>query len=98
MLHKKYILFLPLIPSILNIINISNYEYPHPESENSNYYTISIFQTNDIHGYTLPVENIDPRNGEKYLRGGVELISTYIKILKEEWKERFIWFDIGDSF
>ena len=98
MLLKIYILIFPLIPSILNIINISNYEYPHPENENSNYYTISIFQTNDIHGFTLPVENIDPRNGEKYLRGGVEYISSYIKILKEEWKERFIWFDVGDSF
>ena len=94
----KIILFQILPQIYLSLINLSPYAYPHPESEKSSYYTISIFQTNDIHGYVFPIENIDPRTSEKYYRGGVEYISTYIKILKKEWKERFIWFDVGDSF
>lgn len=78
-------------------LNLSPYEYPRPEPESSDTYTVAIFKTNDIHGYALPRPFTDSRTGEKYYNGSIEYMSTYIDIVRNEWKDRFIWVDGGDS-
>lgn len=97
---NQYILliFLTLITFIipLETINISNYDYPHPNKEEENEYTISVINTGDFHGYFFVKEHKDIRTHESYNQGGAELLSTYINILKEEWKEKIMWLDAGD--
>ena len=97
---NQYILliFLTLIAFIipLETINISNYDYPHPNKEEENEYTISVINTGDFHGYFFAKEHKDIRTKESYNQGGAELLSTYINILKEEWKEKIMWLDAGD--
>jgi len=76
-----------------SIINISDYEYPHPDDENYDY--IAILSTNDIHGAFYP----QTINGTiSYSYGGVEYLAKYITIMRNEWKDKFIWLDGGDIF
>jgi 2',3'-cyclic-nucleotide 2'-phosphodiesterase (5'-nucleotidase family) len=78
-------------------LNISPYSYPHPEPKGSEQYTIAIFATNDFHGYALPRKFYDNRSVNRtYMNGSVEILSTVIDAVKDEWKERFMWLDGGD--
>ena len=75
----------------------SNYVYP--KINDSDYYYITIFGTNDIHGKVFPVVFTDPNDpNNDYYYGGIEYIYAYKKILKEEWGNRFLWLDAGDQF
>ena len=98
MTQYTLLFFISLISQIISLrtINISNYNYPHPNKENDNEYTIAVINTGDFHGYFFPKEHKDIRTGEPYYQGGAELLSTYIKILKAEWKEKIMWLDAGD--
>ena len=98
MTRYSLFLFLSLISVILSLraINISNYNYPHPNKENDNEYTIAVINTGDFHGYFFSKERKDIRTKEPYYQGGAELLSTYINILKSEWKEKIMWLDAGD--
>ena len=99
----KYIKFFILI-SIINlsklnddIIDITQYEYPKP-IDTEDEYNIAIFGTNDIHGAYFPsIVNLSSLN-ITYYSGGLEYMGKYITLLREEWKERFIWLDAGDQF
>ena len=79
-----------------DIIDISEYSYP--KSSDTDYYRIALFGTNDIHGKIFPSKFPHPSGTGGYLSGGVEYIYKYIKILREEWGERFLWLDGGDQF
>ncbi len=80
------------------IIDISEYEYPSPTQESEDEYNIAIFGTCDIHGYYYPIKrNIEELN-ISYTQGGLEYMGKYISIIREKWKERFLWFDAGDQF
>ena len=63
---------------------------------------IPIVGTNDIHGHFFPVINKIKLNSTKiitYKTGGVELIYSYINILKEEFgADRVLYFDAGDHY
>ena len=63
---------------------------------------IAIVGTNDIHGVLAPLQL---RTREKpgvspitYEAGGVTILSSYLKILGNEWGDRLIWLDAGDEF
>ena len=94
---SSIILFL-LISNILSLnpLNLSNYDYPHPNKITDNEYTIALINTGDFHGYFFPKEHKDKITKELYFQGGAELLSSYINILKEEWKEKIMWLDAGD--
>ena len=80
-----------------DIIDISNYEYPKP-IDTEDEYNIAIFSTNDIHGAYFPsLVNLSSSN-LTYYSGGLQYMGKYIDLLREEWKERFIWLDAGDQF
>ena len=82
------------------IYNIdSNYKTINPK--NDNYIYIPIVGTNDIHGRFFPSVNHYYSNGEKieYKTGGLEYISKYISILKNEFgSNKVLYFDAGDQF
>ena len=99
----KYIKFFILL-SIINlsklnddIIDISQYEYPKP-IDTEDEYNIAILGTNDIHGAYFPsLVNLSNLN-ITYYSGGLVYMGKYINLLREEWKEQFIWLDAGDQF
>ena len=94
----KVILFYSFITFVFSLrtINISNYDYPHPNKIDDNEYTIAVINTGDFHGYFFPKTYKDLKTEETYEQGGAELLSTYINILKHEWKEKIMWLDCGD--
>ena len=87
------------------IINISDYKYPirikgNLKAQSPNHYQIAIFATNDLHGFVTSEKKVDndaPIKSEWEV-GGMELLTSYIKILKKEWGNRFLWLDAGDEF
>ena len=78
-------------------IEIANYTYPKREEDPQDIYTICILHTNDIHGTYFPTRIETPKGGV-YERGGLEYLGKYISILRDEWKDRFLYLDGGDQF
>lgn len=85
-----------------DLINISEYEYPKPESnettEKTGEYTIAILGTTDIHGNLIKRNYYHPSTKVKYTKGGFDFFAYEMAILKETWGERMIWIDSGDEF
>jgi 5'-nucleotidase len=79
-------------------LNISDYSYPTPRSDIDGSYRIALFGTNDIHGSAFPLEITHPLTNATFKYGGLEYLASYVRILREEWKERFVWLDGGDQF
>lgn len=79
-------------------INISDYEYPLPPLENDNIQHIAILGTNDIHGAFFPQYINDTSVNISYSYGGMEILGKYISIMRNEWKDKFLWLDGGDIF
>lgn len=80
------------------IINLSNYDYPKPEHFLQNDYTIAIIGTNDIHGVAFEDQSYDFVNNQSYSTGGLEYMSSQIKALINEWRNRCVLLDAGDQF
>ena len=78
----------------------SNYKNINPHERGIQY--IPIVGTNDIHGHFFPVINKIKLNSTKiitYKTGGVELIYSYINILREEFgSQKVLYFDAGDHY
>ena len=81
-----------------DLLNLSDYPYPRPGRESADLETIAILATNDIHGHILPSQYTTLDTAETYNVGGLLLMSSYIQVLKNEWKERLLWLDAGDQF
>ena len=86
---------------ILSPIEIDkNYKNINPHKPGIVY--IPIVATNDIHGHFFPVINKIKLNSTKiitYKTGGVELIYSYLNILREEFgKKKVLYFDAGDHY
>ncbi len=96
-----YILLFMTRYYILSPIEIDkNYKTINPNERGIVY--VPIVGTNDIHGHFFPVINKIKLNSTKiitYKTGGVELIYSYVNILKEEFgAERVLYFDAGDHY
>ena len=90
--------FLPLITSLSDeIVNLSNYSYPKPIITPS-IESIAIITTNDIHGHILPTTTYFPGSTQTLRSGGVNLLSTYIKTIAQDWGSNTLWLDSGDQF
>ena len=75
--------------------------YNRIEPNDKNYVYIPIVGTNDIHGNIFPVLNEFRYNNKtiKYKTGGLEYISKYINILRDEFgKNRILYLDSGDNY
>ena len=77
------------------LIDISS-GYTHVNPSDRTYFYIAILSTNDIHGHFYPEEL--EINGHKYTQGGLDYLSKYINILRNEFPERLLYLDAGDLF
>ncbi len=64
--------------------------------------SIAIMGTNDLHGTLAPLELKSRENpgvpGVHYESGGLAYLASYVKILRKEFGDHFIWLDAGDQF
>lgn len=81
---------------------LNPFESSVPESSHSHLETIAILGTNDLHGELAPTSlttreppGVDPI---PYQTGGAPVLARYIQILRDEFKDRFLWLDAGDQF
>ena len=77
-------------------IIMSNYNYPSPSITND-IINVAIMSTSDIHGAVFPNVFQSP-NDTKLYSGGAINIYSYVKALRAEWKNYFMWLDGGDQF
>ena len=86
---------------ILSPIEI-DYNYKNINLHPRDLIYIPIVGTNDIHGHFFPMLNeikFNATKSLKYKTGGVELIYSYVNILREEFgKNRVLYFDAGDHY
>jgi 5'-nucleotidase len=66
------------------------------------YETVAIVGTNDIHGAIVPL-SLKTRDAHgvaptSYEAGGVAILATYLRRLRNEFGEHLIWLDAGDQF
>ena len=74
---------------------MSNYEYPSPIP--SDIINVAIMSTSDIHGAVFPNRFQAPNDTLLY-SGGVINMYSYVKALRKEWQNYFLWLDGGDQF
>ena len=86
---------------ILSPIEI-DYNYKNINLHPRDLIYIPIVGTNDIHGHFFPILNeikFNSTKSLKYKTGGIELIYSYVNILREEFgKNRVLYFDAGDHY
>ena len=76
-------------------IIMSNYEYPSPIP--SDIINVAIMSTSDIHGAVFPNRFQAPNDTLLYSGGAINIYS-YVKALRKEWQNYFLWLDGGDQF
>ena len=77
-----------------NLFEISDYERINPNDPN--YFYIPIFSSSDIHGHFYE-EEYEVGN-LSYSRGGLDYLAKYTNIIREEFKNQFLYLDAGDLF
>ena len=100
-MHILFLLTLFFLYSIhisTSQINLSDYDYPKPSLEEADIYNIALLGTNDIHGAYFNETIQIPNTTDSYTSGGLQYLGKYISIMRNEWGERFAWFDSGDQF
>ena len=109
-----YLSILFLFPFITNIPNINvrkmtqqngnlglNQNYERVDPNNKNYTYIAVVGTDDIHGNFFPKMNTIKIGNDSlsYKTGGLEFVTRYINILREEFgSNRVLYFDGGDYY
>ena len=102
-LCNKLILLIFIIPFTIlkeeeELFDLTPY-YNDIIKEKDGILTIAILFTTDIHGYFFPRVINNSHIGHQVLEaGGMEYLSSYLRILRDEWKDRFIWLDGGDIY
>ena len=103
MVPFKFSILLELFIFLINFSNISSsnvklsdYDYPAP-GISDDIIRVAIMGTNDIHGEIFPNIFQSPEN-TTLASGGATNIYSYVKALRNEWKDYFLWFDGGDQF
>ena len=78
-----------------DLIDIST-GYTHVNPSDRTYFYIALVGTNDIHGHFYP-DQLEIGD-YKYSQGGLDYLSKYINILRDEFPERVLFLDAGDLF
>ena len=94
----KIFLLLTIITITISVspVTLSDYKYPSPDIINNKKY-IAIIGTNDIHGEIFP--NVFKSPGDTTLSsGGATNLYSYVKAMREEWRDYVLWLDGGDQF
>ena len=94
----KFFLLLKILTITIAVspVTLSDYKYPSPERMKNRKY-IAIMGTNDIHGEIFP-NLFDSPGGTTLSTGGATNIYSYVKAMRKEWGDSFIWLDGGDQF
>jgi 2',3'-cyclic-nucleotide 2'-phosphodiesterase/3'-nucleotidase len=94
----KFFLLLKILTITIAVspVTLSDYKYPSPERMKNRKY-IAIMGTNDIHGEIFP-NLFDYPGGTTLSTGGATNIYSYVKAMRKEWGDSFIWLDGGDQF
>ena len=97
-LFQKFIVFSLIISTINSstTVELSDYDYPKNDFSNKRV-NVAIMGTNDIHGEIFPNTFQSPNNSI-LTSGGATNIYSYVKALRNEWKDYFLWLDGGDQF
>ena len=77
-----------------NLFEITDYERINPDDPN--FFYIPIFSSSDIHGHFYE-EEYEVGN-LSYSRGGLDYLAKYANIIREEFKNQFLYLDAGDLF
>lgn len=78
-----------------DLIDISD-GYTKVSPVDRTYFYIAVISTNDLHGHFYP-DQLEIE-GYNYTQGGLDYLSKYISILKNEFPERVLFLDTGDLF
>jgi 2',3'-cyclic-nucleotide 2'-phosphodiesterase (5'-nucleotidase family) len=78
-----------------DLIDISK-GYTHVNPSDRTYFYVAIVSTSDIHGHFYP-DQLEI-NGYNYTQGGLDYLSKYISILRNEFPKRVLYIDAGDLF
>jgi 2',3'-cyclic-nucleotide 2'-phosphodiesterase (5'-nucleotidase family) len=71
-------------------------DYEHITQQDSNYFYIPVFGTSDIHGHFYP-EDFEVGQ-HAYSQGGLDYLGKYVNIIRDEFKNQFLYLDAGDIF
>lgn len=64
----------------------------------SNFHTVVIIGTNDIHGSAFPTSLFRSDTNESYSYGGLEYMAQMISTIQEQYKGNVLYLDGGDQF
>lgn len=64
----------------------------------SNFHTVAIIGTNDLHGGAFPTALFRSDTGESYNYGGLEYMAQMIETVQNEYKGNVLYLDAGDQF
>jgi len=99
--HKKLLINIFIFFLIISVIfsssaDLTDYKYPTQDTS-GNIIRVAIMGTNDLHGEIFPnvFKSID---GSTLSAGGGTNMYSYIKALRKDWGDYFLWFDGGDQF
>ena len=94
----KFFLLLKILTITIAVspVTLSDYKYPSPERMKNRKY-VAIMGTNDIHGEIFP-NLFESPGGTTLSTGGATNIYSYVKAMRKEWGDSFIWLDGGDQF
>ena len=91
----SYLISINSLESNDDLIDISKgYTHINPKDKSNIY--LAILSTNDLHGHFYP-EDIE-FSDKAYTRGGMDYLSKYINIMRDEFKSRLVYLDAGDLF
>ena len=97
-ISMKIIFFIIIILTITSPepIEITDYQYP-VQDISENIIKVAIMGTNDLHGEIFPNAFKSP-DGSTISSGGATNMYSYIKALRKNWGDYFLWLDGGDQF
>ena len=99
--HKKILINIFIFFLIISVINssladLTDYKYPTQDTS-GNIIRVAIMGTNDLHGEIFP-NVFKSMDGSTLSAGGGTNMYSYIKALRKDWGDYFLWFDGGDQF
>ena len=97
-ISMKILFFIVIISTkvLSEPIELTDYQYPVQDTS-ENIIKVAIMGTNDLHGEIFPNVFKSP-DGNTISSGGTTNMYSYIKALRNDWGDYFLWLDGGDQF
>jgi len=97
-ISMKILFFIVIISTTVSSepIELTDYQYPVQDTS-ENIIKVAIMGTNDLHGEIFP-NVFKSSDGSTMSSGGSTNMYSYIKALRNDWGDYFLWLDGGDQF